>query len=151
MRDDYKKLLDQWEDKRVVCPKCKTRYEVVREGVYRCPECGFVEMTSFGKIKTYLTDNGPTSSHTLSEKTGVPIATINKYLRQGRIEIPENSPSFIKCEKCGRTEIRYGRFCPECALSITKQLSVALSEVEVGEVAKRSRSGKMHYLQKDES
>ena len=69
-----------------------------------------------------------------------------QYLREGRLEIPENSPIYIKCESC-RCDIRSGRYCKECAAKLSKDLEGAMrmDEYEIGEVPKM-KQGKMHYI-----
>ena len=102
----------------------------------------------FKKVKEYLKEHGPTPSITIAEETDVPISVIDKFLRQGRVEIPESEEKFVPCERCGR-DIRYGRFCPECAAMIGKELKVSLTYGEIGEVPKQPKGdAKMHFLGK---
>lgn len=131
------------------CKKCHTKYEYKSLGVYECPNCGFVEMDEYGVIRTYLDEHGPTPAVNISQETGVSVKIINEYLRQGRLEIPDGSQVYIRCEKCG-TDIRYGRFCPACAASLSKELSAAFS-ADVGEVPKKKKEGKMRFLDQEES
>lgn len=115
-------------------------------GVYVCSKCGHEMISEFGKVKKYIIENGPRNAQEISDATGVSLKKIDKFLRQGKIEIPENSEIFIKCESCG-TDIRYGRYCPACASKLAKQFSSALVLNEVGEVPKRT--GKMRYMNTD--
>ena len=92
----------------------------------------------FKKVKEYLAE----------QETKVPIHVIDKLLRQGRIEIPESEEKFLPCEKCGK-DIRYGRFCPECAASLGKEIKGMLTYGEIGEVPKKPPTGKMHFLGKE--
>src|SRR5574344_1604589 len=124
------------------CEKCGGPLKDPGLGVYICSKCGHQMLSDFGKVKNYIQENGPANAETLSEKTGVSLKKIDKFLRQGKIEIPENSDIFIKCESCG-TDIRYGRYCPACASRLAKQLSSALVMSEVGEVPKKT--GKMRF------
>ena len=74
---------------------------------------------------------------------------IQKFLYQGRIEIPDGSDSYIKCQMCG-ADIRYGRFCPDCMAKLNKENQTA---VYVGEKPKHKRdhNGKMHTLDERET
>lgn len=134
----------QWELKPTGCSKCGGEVEFRGHGEYRCKVCGNVEMDDFGKIKKYLNENGPTPALIIAENTGVGIDRINQFLKQGRVEIPENSEVFIRCENCG-TEIRFGRFCPACASKMSRDIK---GVYEVGEVPKRKAGGdgKMRFL-----
>lgn len=137
----------QWEMKPTGCSKCGGEVEFRGHGEYRCKVCGNVETDDFGKVKKYLNENGPTPALIIAENTGVGIDRINQFLKQGRVEIPENSEVYIRCEKCG-TEIRFGRFCPACASKLSKDLKGVF---EVGEVPKRKSNsdGKMHFLDRE--
>ena len=86
---------------------------------------------------------------TNADATGVSVKTIQKFLYQGRIEIPDGSDSYIKCQMCG-ADIRYGRFCPDCMAKLNKENQTA---VYVGEKPKhkRDRNGKMHTLDERET
>lgn len=134
----------QWELKPTCCSKCGGEVEFRGHGEYRCKACGNVEMDDFGKVKKYINENGPTPALIIAENTGVAMDRINQFLRQGRVEIPENSEVYIRCEKCG-TEIRFGRFCPACASKLSKDLKGVF---EVGEVPKKKPEGdgKMRFL-----
>ena len=100
--------------------------QIYISGGYVCEKCGNETFDDFGKIKAYIDEHGPSPGIVISEATGVPIAKINRYLRQGRIEIPDGSGEYIPCEKCGQP-IRYGRFCPACAAQLAKSISVVLT------------------------
>ena len=100
----------------------------------------------FEKVKEYLEENGKTPAFIISEDTGVSVDIINEFLRNGRIEIPEGELSYIQCEKCGQS-IRYGRFCPHCALSLSKDIQSALNSGMIGEIPKTKTSSRMHYFE----
>lgn len=130
------------------CSKCGHQYQYQHSGIYKCPNCGNTEMDDFGKVKAFLDKNGPAPAVIISDATGVRISVINTFLRQGRIEIPEGSTHYIRCENCG-ADIKFGRFCPDCARSLNKNLKATLSLGEVGDKPKRvEESGKMRFLDK---
>ncbi len=134
----------KWEEKPTACSKCHGGLHYKSHGEYVCEACGNIERDDFGKVRHFLEENGPTSAIIISENTGVPIEKINEFLRQGRVEIPEGSDIYIKCEKCG-TDIRFGRFCPACASKLSKQLQGVF---EAGEIPKNkaSNDGKMRFI-----
>lgn len=92
-------------DRAKICPKCGELMRYAFGEVFKCDNCGAEELTSFGKVRKYIEDHGPSNAANISDGTGVPVSTINRYLREGRIEIPDGSDSYIKCEDCG-AEIR---------------------------------------------
>lgn len=125
------------------CDNCKGLLKDYGFGIYKCTQCGHEMLTEFGRVKKYIEENGPSNAFNISQGTGVSMAKIDKFLRQGRIEIPEGSDSYISCEMCGN-EIRYGRYCPQCALKQKKVSMTGFLPGEVGEVPKRA--GKMRYM-----
>ena len=134
-------------DRAKICPKCGELMRYAFGEVFKCDNCGAEELTSFGKVRKYIEAHGPSNAANISDGTGVPVSTINRYLREGRIEIPDGSDSYIKCEDCG-AEIRYGRYCPACAAKHNKGQNVGIFNSEAGEVPKHKRDayGKMHTL-----
>lgn len=128
------------------CKKCGGKMVYQYTGLYKCETCGYEELDDFGKVRKYLDEHGPTPAITISEATGVDRSVINTFLKTGRVEIPESSPQFIQCERCG-TDIRYGRFCPACANILAGKEKKGYLVEDVGEVPKNA-TGKMRYLDK---
>ena len=128
----------------VICPKCGGRYKNKALGTYECDTCGDIALDDYGKVRAYLDEQGMAPAIVISTATGVPVHTIEGYLRDGKLEIPEGSDVYIKCESCG-TEIRYGRYCPSCAAKLAKELKGTIHLGNVGEVPK-DKKGKMRFL-----
>lgn len=143
-REERKKITYE-EAKR--CPSCGANMKYIYGETYECPECGRKELSDFGKVKEFLDANGPQPAAIISDATGVSLYVIDTYLKQGRVEIPDGSDVYIRCQNCG-TEIRYGRFCPECMMKMTNNLSKAIWNPDMGEKPKlkRDASGRMHTL-----
>ena len=134
-----------------LCPSCGEKMHYVYGELFECQHCGVCELSDFGKVKEFLNANGPQPAIIINEQTGVAIDYINHLLKEGRIEIPDGSEVYIKCQKCG-ADIRYGRFCPECMMVLSKDVKNALWMPEVGEKPKikPGQTGKMHILEKRE-
>lgn len=147
-RDYVRSELDDQYTITKKCPKCGTNMVYAFGEVYECPNCGDKEYTDFGKIREYLEKHGPQNAVTIADATGVSVKVIQKFLYQGRIEIPDGSDSYIKCQMCG-ADIRYGRLCPECTAKLNKDKQAM---VYVGEKPKHKRDvdGKMHTLDERE-
>lgn len=136
-------------EKRKVCPDCGGSMVYIYGEMYECPDCGCRALSDFGKVRKYLEDNGPRTAFAISDATGVDLDVIQGFLREGRIEIPDGSEQYIKCQKCG-AEIRYGRYCPDCIRKLTNNISNAAWAPEMGEKPKKKyKDGKMHFLSEE--
>lgn len=127
--------------------RCKLCNGILRDlgfDTYTCSHCGQESLSDFGSIKKFLEENGASTALQISEGTGISVNRIERYLREGRIEIPEGSEIYIPCLKCN-TDIRYGKYCPACAAQLTKQFQSAILQTEIGEIP-RKKQGKMRYL-----
>lgn len=144
MTDIEKRIMDR---RPIFCKKCSGKLFYQAAGNYKCKDCGEEEYDDFGKIKNYLESNGPSPATVIAEGTGVPLEIINIFLKNGRLEIPEGSKFYIKCERCG-CSLRYGRYCPGCTRELAGQLHGAMFE-QMGEKPKyesKKNKEKMHFL-----
>lgn len=143
---DLEKLLIS--NKPVMCEKCKGKLFYKGGGRYECGSCDYSVLDDFGKVKEFLELNGPTPMLLISQATGVEYEIIERFLKKGRLEIPEGSKYFLNCEKCG-CSIRYGKYCPDCIKHVATGIKAVFHE-DVGEKPKRTynaeMTGKMHYL-----
>jgi RNA polymerase subunit RPABC4/transcription elongation factor Spt4 len=133
-----------------VCVRCGRIFNYLGFGHYYCPPCRKKDIEDFTKVKEYIYEHGVATALEVSDNTGVSLKTIEQYLREGRLEIPENSPIFIKCEKCS-INIRSGRLCPQCATSLSNAMRVEMNfdDEQIGEVPKMV--GKMRFFGKDKN
>jgi predicted amidophosphoribosyltransferase len=102
-----------------LCPDCGTKMKYIYGEMFECPTCGKKQLSDFGLVREYLDSHGPQPAIIISEATGVSVDVIDHFLRQGRVEIPDGSGVYIKCQSCG-ADIRYGRYCPECMAKMSK-------------------------------
>ncbi len=129
-----------------VCVRCKRMFTYLGYGHFYCPMCRKTDEEDFKKVKDYIFENGTAPAMEVSEKTGISLERINQYLKEGRLEIPENSPIFIKCEMC-YVDIRSGRLCPDCASKLTHAMREKMNfdDEQIGPVP-RKLTGKMRFL-----
>lgn len=128
------------------CKRCGQVFHYYGYGYGYCERCTKIDDEVFHKVKDYIWTHKNATVIEVSSALGVSERQIYQYLRDSRLEVPEDSPIFLKCEICS-TDIRYGRYCPECAVKMNKDLSsnVRADVFEVGEKPK-SMKGKMHFL-----
>lgn len=139
------KLEDMMLEKNMArCEKCGGRLVYKYSGIYECEGCHIEVYDDFGRVKKYIEDHGPAPANEISQNTGVGLSTINKFLRAGRVEIPEGSGFYISCAICG-APIRYGKYCMECAVKSANGERKGVFMEEAGERVKGDTS-KMHYL-----
>ena len=129
--------------------ECGGKYFHIGGGKYKCQKCETVILDDFGKIKAFLDENGATPIVAISQATGVSVDVIEALLKDGQVEISDNSKYFIKCQKCG-CSIKSGRFCFECARELSGDIQKIFFN-EMGEKPKTELKGKMHYLNKRDS
>lgn len=140
--DDLQKLLRR--NKIVKCEECGEKMLFQGGGAYKCKN-GHVAYDEYGKVKSFLEENGPAPSIVIERATGVKRDTIENYLKIGRVEIPEGSQYYIHCERCG-CQLRYGTVCPVCA----SREDINYFDASVGQrprkEAPETRAGRMHFL-----
>lgn len=126
------------------CEKCGGRLVYKYSGIYECEGCHIEVYDDFGRVKKYIEDHGPSPANEIAQCTGVELSAINRFLRLGRVEIPEGSGFYINCAICG-APIRYGKYCMECAVKSANGGQKGVLMEEAGERVKGS-AGRMHYL-----
>ena len=115
-----------------------------------CDNCKEFDLRDFDAVRNYIFEHGTATMVEVTMATGVEMKYIEQYLREGRLEIPENSKIFIKCELCN-VDIRFGRYCKDCAVKMSKDFKGVLDEYEIGEKPKKTKlEGKLHFLGKYE-
>ncbi len=85
----------------------------VSVGTYRCTRCDKDNYDDFQNIRNFLNKRGPTSAVVIERETGVPRRIIEYFFKEEYLEIPQNSPDRVPCQKCG-APIRTGTLCDRC-------------------------------------
>ena len=124
MTNEEKRFL---EHRPAYCEECGGKMFYQESGIYQCEDCQHIQLDDFGKIKEYLETHTGATIKEISEETGVEMKIIGMFLKDGRIQIPEGSKIFIKCQRCG-CSLRSGRYCEECTRELGSQLKGAFYE-----------------------
>jgi len=105
------------------CRRCK-RIIMWAMGPQLCEDCKKAEEEDFLKVRKFVRDYPGASIQEVSAATEISQATIHKYLKDGRLEVSEDSPIAINCENCG-ARIRSGRFCVACSATLARDMMSA--------------------------
>lgn len=100
----------------ISCKECKKLFQYI-SGPKICLNCRDAEEEKFAIVKEYLRENPKEQMHVVAKETGVSNRLIEKFLREGRLEVAEGSPIQLCCDRCGKT-IRSGRYCKVCMTEI---------------------------------
>lgn len=101
------------------CEQCGGDLTEMHPGTYRCKNCGYMNMDSYQKIKSYLAENGARPVVEISDYTGVSMDVVEYFLLEEQFEMPKNSPVTLFCKRCG-SAIRLGRYCDDCKRAIDR-------------------------------
>ncbi len=96
------------------CEKCERPMIYKGIGEYACSYCGHKMYDDYGIVRNYLEVNPGSTISMVSAATGVAEREIKNMLREEKLQIREDSRSFIECESCGKP-ILSGRYCDSCA------------------------------------
>ncbi len=102
------------------CRRCKKIFMFVT-GPQICEACKKLEEEEFERVRAFLKEFPGATIQEVSRETEVPAQAIYRYLKDGRIEVAENSPIAIQCENCG-VRIKSGRFCINCSKKLANEM-----------------------------
>lgn len=130
------------------CAKCGRLFQYIG-GPPICPKCKQKEEEDFQLVKNYIYENKNANMIEVSNETGVSTKLIERFIREGRLMLSEDSPISLKCEKCG-TNIRTGRFCEACSRSLSNEMRMSTSANQApSKVNETKERDKMHFLNKN--
>lgn len=101
---------------------------------------------NFKRIKEYLDQHPKATILQVAVDLDITVKMIERYLREGRLEIVEAENFFLDCQKCG-APIRSGRYCEACMRSLDSDIKKAINEAAAH--INQKRNEKMRYLDKD--
>lgn len=98
-------------------------------GEYRCERCGLVGYDDYGKVRCYIEAHKGATAAQIEQEVGVSQRTIRRLLKDGRIEVADNSRVFLRCELCDK-QIRSGQYCPECEIKVHRNIEDKQREMQ---------------------
>ena len=126
------------------CKRCGKLFNYVM-GDKLCPMCREEMEEKFQEVKKYIQENKGASVTEVAEQCDVQATWIQKWLREARLELTENSAISLNCESC-RARIRSGRLCKDCATKFNNAMGIG-GPVKQEDSLIRSHSSKMRFLQ----
>lgn len=128
------------------CAKCGRLFNYMG-GPPICQACREKEEESFQVVKDYIYEHKDANMMQISNETGVSTKLIERFIKEGRLILTEDSPIFLRCEKCGK-EVKTGRFCSDCSRSLSNEMRMS-STPPKEESPSKPKSEKMRFLNKD--
>lgn len=119
------------------CPRCGKLFDNTFKDI--CQTCTKEEELVFQKVRQYVKENRGCTIYEASDDTEVPVKTIARFIKQGRINLKNNPNMMYPCESCG-APIAVGRFCNHCTNELQKGFSSVTQKPEPE--TKRMREGK---------
>lgn len=110
------------------CKKCGGIMIFKGVGEYHCEDCSAVDYDDYGKVRRYIEQHSGATAFEIENAIGVSRRTIQKLLRDKRIQVAVGARSFLHCELCGK-EIRCGQFCDSCEMAYHRSLEAKQREV----------------------
>ena len=133
-----------------LCKECGGVMIYKGVGEYRCEVCDFLDYDDYGKVRLYIEQHRGATAAEIEDNIGVSQRITRKLLRDGRIEVAENSKVFLLCERCGKN-IRSGYYCPECEMTVhrtmeAKQREMLHRDVHGFGLAQREGEGQKRFV-----
>lgn len=131
------------------CKRCKKIFMYTPGGAVVCDACRKLEDEEYEKVRKFLRDFPGATIQEVSNETEVNMQLIYRFLREGRIEVADDSPIALQCETCG-SRITSGRFCMNCSKKLANDMINAGRSLNTGvsqrnEKAEGSDSG-LRYM-----
>lgn len=105
------------------CARCSKVFDYVN-GPPLCPSCRSQDENDFKKVRDYLYDNPESTIVAVSKELNVSIKKINRFIKEGRLEIKRFKNISMECRSCGKP-IDTGEYCDKCKHDLTNNLKAA--------------------------
>jgi flagellar operon protein (TIGR03826 family) len=113
-----------------------------------CPACHQEIEAQYKKVYDYLRkkENRQATIYEVSENTGVTVARIKEFIREGRLQLSQFPNMGYPCESCGAI-IREGRLCEPCRKKF-HGVAERLSQAFVESRERKSKKPQVYYEEK---
>lgn len=105
------------------CKRCGSIYTY--DGFDICLRCRREDENDFKKIKEYLDEYPGANISEVEDETGVSSRKIINFLKEGRLEIGDDTNIILSCERCG-APLKTGRFCEKCIVQMDREFKQSI-------------------------
>ena len=128
------------------CEKCGRAFN--NDGKKMCRRCRSDSDDNYKIVKEYVYDNPGATIVEVHEATGVSEKEILLYLREGRLEITDETNFILDCQRCG-VGIKSGKYCDKCSHEMATELRSAITPKKKEEPKKDMDSRKSQRMHVD--
>jgi len=114
----------------VNCEKCGKVFSSLSSRL--CEECREEEEKMLKRAKEELYRNPGLGMMELVQRLDIPVETLEKFVREGRLVLRSKERVALACEMCGR-EISAGKRCPACEAKVRKMARELYREAKTRE------------------
>lgn len=132
------------------CARCGKIFNYIT-GAPLCFICKEQDEKDYKKVKEFLYKYPGATMPEVSEAVDVSVSKIKRFLKEGRLEVKENSNLFLQCERCA-VPIKSGQYCDKCVYEIEneiKDLKTNANRRLREKIDDGRKSAKMRYLNRD--
>lgn len=128
------------------CRKCRRLTNRLIAGL--CGACYSKQDELFTEVREYIYAHKKANMQEITREFNIEPLIIEKWIRDGRLEVTEDSPIKPVCERCG-TSILTGKYCDNCKRQTLMNLGQVIKTGEKSNetvVNRRDTSNRMRYL-----
>lgn len=126
------------------CKRCGKIFQYIT-GAQICSRCKKDEEELFQVVKAYLRENRGATMEQVCEETGASVKMLERYLREGRLEVMPGSPITLNCEQCG-AKIHTGRLCDKCRAKLNSDLGAAAQSLRAKQLDALNNQRKTRFF-----
>ncbi len=128
------------------CKMCKKIFNYIG-GEPLCPSCAKKMEEKFQEVKKYIQENNGASLDQVAEECDVSSKTIQRWIREERLELKAGSGIMLYCEACGKP-VTSGRFCDACKNSLASELGASIQKPKAAPTKEKPKDNrnKMRFL-----